>query len=185
MIDRRFLVAGIFATIVGAVFFVNAPLAFQFPVNSALVTIAGATSGLLALVGVSTRMRTRRQRTNPPDPGTSPMQPGADIEDALHTITHEPHIDTASEREAVFDRLAAVAIQRLQHEYGIDVDEARRRLGAGEWTDDPEAIAFFETGPEDDAPFVERLRESFTDDSRFVRRAQRAAAALDELEARR
>ena len=183
MIDRRFLAGGVVTTVIGIVFFVNAGIAFGFPVSDALVTIAGATAGLFALVGVSTRMRTRRQRTTPPDPGPSPLAPGADLEAALHTIQHEPHVDTADEREEVFDRLAAVAIQLLQHRFGISADEARRRLGSGEWTDDPEAAAFFETGPEDDAPFVERLKESFSDDARFARRARRAAAALDDLEA--
>lgn len=174
-----------FATLVGTVFFVNAPLAFRFPVVPMFVTIAGAMAGMLALVGVSTRMRTRRRRTSPPEPGRTPTTPGVELEAALSTIQHEPHVDTADEREVVFDRLTGVAIQRLQYANGIDADDARRRLGAGEWTDDPEAAAFFEVGPEDDAPFVERLRESFTDDSRFVRRARRAADALDELEARR
>lgn len=183
--DRRFLVAGIVATIVGAVFFVNAPLAFRFPVTSALVTIAGVTAGLLALVGVSTRLRTGRRRTAPPDPGPSPTHPGQDLEEALDAVRHGQHVDTAAEREAVFDRLAGVAIQVLERRSGVDADEARRLLGSGEWTDDPEAAAFFEAGPEDEAPLVERLRESFSDDARFARRANRAAAVLDEMEAER
>lgn len=183
MIDRRFLVVGGVVTLIGIVFFVDAATAYRFPVNAALVTIAGATAGLFALIGVSTRMRTRRRRTTPPDPGPSPEAPGEDLETALRTIQRDPHVDTADEREVVFDRLAAVAIQLLQHREGISADEARRRLGSGEWTDDPEAAAFFETGPEDDAPFVTRLKESFSDDARFAQRARRAAAALDELEA--
>lgn len=182
--DKRFLAGGVFTTVVGIVFFVNPPLAFQFPVNPGLVTLAGATAGLLALVGVSTRMRTRRQRASPPDTGPRPVHPGTDVESMLVTIQRRPHLETIDEREAVFDRLAAVAIHRLEREYGVDADEARRILGSGEWTDDPEAAAFFEAGPEDDAPFVERLKESFTDDARFARRARRAAAALDALEDR-
>lgn len=182
MKNRLSLLGGLFTTIVGIVFFVNPPLAFRFPVNEGLILAAGATSGLLALIGVSTRMRTRRRRASPPEAGPTPAHPGADIEDALHTIQHRPHTDTRDEREAVFDRLAAVAIRRLEQEYGISAEEARSRLGRGEWTDDPEAAAFFATGPEDDAPFIERLKESFTDDSRFVRRARRAAAALDAME---
>ena len=184
MIDRRFLAGGVVTTVIGIVFFVDAGIAFRFPVTAALVTIAGVTGGLFALVGVSTRMRTRRQRTSPPDPGASPVTPGEDVEAALRTIRADPHVDTVDEREAVFDRLAAVAVQLLQHREGIDADEARRRLGSGEWTDDPEAAAFFAAGPDDDAPFVTRLKESFSDDARFARRARRAAAALDELEAR-
>lgn len=185
MMDRRFLVGGVFASLVGILFFVNAPLAFRFPVNHALVTIAGATAGLLALVGVSSRMRTRRARKTPPDPGQSSTAPGADLEAALAVIRRDQHVETADEREQVYDRLAAVAIQLLQHVHGIDADEARRRLGSGEWTDDPEAAAFFETGPGDDAPFVARLTESFSDDARFARRARRVAAELDALEADR
>lgn len=179
--DRRFLVGGVAATLVGLVFFVNAGLAFRFPVTKALVTIAGAMAGLLALVGVSTRMRTRQAR-HTPGPGPTPTSPGADLEDALHAIKHEQHIDTAADREVVFDRLAAVAIRVLQRRHGIDADEARRRLGTGDWTDDLEAAAFFETGPADDAPFVVRVKESFSDDSRFARRARRAAAVLDDME---
>lgn len=185
MIDRRYLVVGGLVTLIGIVFFVDAATAYRFPVNAALVTIAGATAGLFTLIGVSTRMRTRRRRTTPPDPGPSPTAPGEEIETALRTVQRNPHVETADERATVFDRLAAVAIQLLQHREGISVDEARRRLGSGEWTDDPEAAAFFETDPEDDAPFVTRLKESFSDDARFVHRARRAAAALDELEAKR
>lgn len=185
MIDRRILVVGVAITLLGVVFFVDAETAFRFPVTAALVTIAGATAGLFALIGVSTRMRTHRRRATPPDPGPSPAAPGEDLEAALRTIKRDPHVDTADEREEVFERLAAVAIQLLQHREGIGADEARRRLGSGEWTDDPEAVAFFETGPEDDAPFVARLKESFSDDARFARRARRAAAAFDELESRR
>lgn len=184
MIDRRFLAAGLFASVLGIVFFVNASIAFRFPVNSALVTIAGATAGLLSLVGVSTRLRTIRRRTSPPAPGATPSHPGADLESALEAIQHEQHIDTADEREEVYDRLAAVGIQLLERTDGVDPEEARQRLARGDWTDDPEAAAFFRTGPADDAPFLERLRESFSDDSRFARRARRAAAALDDLEAR-
>jgi len=185
VIDRRFFVVGLLATIVGVVFFADAGLAFRFPVNPALVTIAGLAAGLLALVGVSTRMRVRRSETTPPEPGPTPATPGADLEDALRRIRREQHIDTASEREAVFDRLTAVAIQLLQRRHGIDAEEARRRLGTGEWTDDPEAAAFFEEGPEDEASFVDRLTESFSDDARFARRARRAAAELDDLEGSR
>lgn len=185
MIDRRFFVGGVFATLLGVAFFANAGLAFRFPVTQALVTIAGLASALLAVVGVSTRMRVRRHRTTPPDPGPSPAAPGEELEDALRRVRREQHIDTAAEREAVFDRLTAVAIQLLQRREGIDVGEVRRRLATGEWTADPEAAAFFEQGPEDEASFVDRLSESFSDDSRFARRARRAAEALDDLEVER
>lgn len=183
MIDRRFLVVGVVVTLIGMVFFVDAATAFRFPVTAGLVTIAGATAGLFALIGVSTRMRTSRRRTTLPDPGPSPTAPGEDLEAALRTIQRNPHVETADEREEVFDRLATVAVQLLRHRDGITAEEARRRLGSGEWTADPEAAAFFETGPEDDAAFVTRLKESFSDDARFAHRARRAAAALDELEA--
>lgn len=128
-------------------------------------------------------MRVRRVHTTPPDPGPSPHRPGDDLETALDAVRLEQHYETTAEREEIYDRLTAVAIQLLTRRYGLTADEARAQLGSGEWTDDPEAAAFFETGPEDEAPFLERLKESFSDDARFARRARRTAAALDELEA--
>lgn len=180
--DRRFLAAGVVATVAGVAFFANAALAFRFPVDHALVTIAAVTAGLLALVGTSTRLRTHRVHTPPPEPAPSASHPGAAVDDALETVRRGQHVDTADAREAVFDRLTAVAIQQLRDQLGVDADEAERRLATGEWTDDPEAAAFFQAGPADDAPLLTRLRESFTDDARFAQRARRVANALDELE---
>lgn len=185
MTDRRFLVAGVAITLAGIAFFVDAALAFQFPVDTAILTIAGGTAAVLALVGVSTRRRTFRQRTDLPDPGTRPETPGAALEADLDTIARDPHVETADERETVYERLVDVAIQQLQYRRGLSPEAARRRLSTGAWTDDPEAAAFFQTGPADEASFVERLRESFSDDARFARRARRVAAALDEMEAER
>lgn len=180
----RLFVAGAGLAVFGLALFAQPSLATQFGVDRIFVYVAGGAAALFTLVDVTARRRVAPERTEFPV-RTSLTEPGEDLESTLHEIAAGSPTDTFEEREAVHDRLSRVAIRVIARRRNCSSEEARRRLDEGTWTDDPDAAAFFAADPRETGGLIENLRESFSDESQFERRARRAAAELAALEGER
>ncbi|MFD1586109.1 hypothetical protein ACFR9U_03880 [Halorientalis brevis] len=80
-----------------------------------------------------------------------------------------------ADRDALHARLEAVALGVLVERRDWSRDTARARLKEGEWTDDPQATAFFRRDP---ASLRDRVRTVLTGEPTAARRARRV---VDEL----
>lgn len=180
---RRLLTtAGFLAVLVGFVFVLRPALAFELADTKSFLV------GALALVlGVRTLVGQRREpmeQAETPDPEvvTAFPQPGDEF-DALLAGTRGRRRSNRYNKGNVRDRLEAVAIDVLVWRTGDTRAEAKRRLDAGEWTDDPYAAAFFAGGTAS-VSLRERVSDSLSRESRFQRQARHAADAIARHEQR-
>ncbi|WP_254546200.1 DUF7269 family protein [Halomarina pelagica] len=146
----------------------------------ALLLAVGAVAVLAGVVGLRARRRTPETPPLPaPERRRSATVPGGSFDADLSSVTAFTTVGSMHDRDRVYDRLYATAVEVLTRYDGCTPEEARTRLAAGSWTDDPLAAAFFADEGRVGRPLRERLRAVVSSDPAFRRQARRAVAALD------
>lgn len=146
-----------------------------------VVLVAGSLLAVaLAVVYARQETQTRPDRWRQPEQ-TGPHVPGRAAEELLAGVTAAGRVTGDDAREDVYERLRAVAVDTLVARYDCTPDEARRRLDAGSWTDDPVAAVLFVDGAEPDWTARDRLRTLWTGEPPLRRRARHALAELSAL----
>ncbi len=185
---RRLLVVVGVASAVGGVVLVARPGLATFGERSLLVGL-----GVLALVQGGRVALDRRgasqEVAETPDPETEqdlPV-PGDDLDEALSavrrrtaTVSRGAKRSRRQRRATVRERIETAALDTIVRQYGCTRERARRALETGEWTDDPDAAAFF-TGDLDGVGPRGRLRRMLASEPPFSRRARHAADAVARL----
>jgi hypothetical protein len=177
----RLLALGFVFAVLGLLFVFNPRLAANHSVSGGFVFVVGIVGVLFAGTELTSAYRTHRQQGRPRDSSSLPA-PGEDLDSTLETIGRRSFRESVDDREAVRDRLRRIAVRVLVRQYGCSESEAHQYLAEGTWTDDPEAAKFFAAELIDPDDFLENLRASFADESRFERRARRVVDELHALE---
>lgn len=134
-------VVGVFTASVGILFFVM-PSAVRNLTTSSIVVSTLALIALTQAIIIAGRKRSM-EKIGTPDPEyrTITQIPGASFDRGLHQL-----------RPRVRHRLESAAVAVLTQVGEETVEDARRRLAEGTWTDDSRAAAFFSTDVVDDYP---------------------------------
>ncbi|WP_435317739.1 DUF7269 family protein [Haloarchaeobius sp. TZWSO28] len=145
--------------------------------NEAILVVLGVAALLQGVrIGVS-RTRNRYVQAETPDPEQSQElpTPGDDFDELLHVASTDlRRIDSREQTTTRLERAAVATIARTQ---GCSQSEAKRRIEAGEWTDDPYAAAFF-TGTLEGGSLFSRVDLLSGRQSRYHRWAVHAATEI-------
>ena len=138
---------------VGAILFAAAAamiavpsLASALPSATQGVFLVGIVAVLTGLGVVRRRLRGEVEETvtpNPERPAGNPM-PGEDVDRMLYEMTHLRQ-GVNENREHLEERLENLAVAVVRNREDCSVEEARRILQAGEWTDNETAAEFFQS----------------------------------------
>jgi hypothetical protein len=165
---RLRLLVGVLAVVFGLVLTVEPSLVPEVDLATALVLSVWALAlGQFTVAAI--RWLGDQERTQSlPDVDTRQEYPppAADLDEALAAA--KPGAHHAQTRTEVRDHLRSVAVETLARSSGQSRERAAASLDAGEWTDDADAAALFETRGDDED--VGHARPSF-------RRRVRAAVA--------
>lgn len=141
--------------------------------------------GLFAVVegvrSLQTRRRTAVDGAELPDTERrleTPL-PGDEFDERVETLSrHGSRSWAGGEHERLRRRLRDSAIEAAAHRWRLETDDARERVEAGEWTDDP-AAGWFLGGPDaPKPPWSVRARAVLVGGSAFGFYANRAADAV-------
>lgn len=110
-----------------------------------------------------------------------PRVPGRVADELLAGVTATGRVRGEDAREAVYDRLTAVAVDTLVARYDCTPETARLRLREGSWTDDEVAAALFVEGVDPEWTVRDRLRTLWTGEPPVRRRARHALSELADL----
>lgn len=176
----RSVVAAVLLAGVALAMVVYPPLATYVPANRLFVLLAGAIFLYLGLRTARERYREEFEVAEFDDPETAPdlPTPGDEFDESLAALGRLDAYDR-QRRQDLRERLTRAALDAIERERGCTRERAEEILYRGEWTDDPFAAAFFTDRV--DAPLVQRVRATFSRESRQRRRARRAALAISEL----
>jgi len=185
---RRLLVVVGVVSAVGGVVLVARPELATFGRRSLLAVL-----GVLALVQAG-RVAVGRRGVNPtgvetPDPETEqdlPV-PGEDVDETLAAVkrrrptpSRQAEMRRRKRRETLRERIETAAVETIVRQHGCTEQRARRALATGEWTDDPDAAAFF-TGDLEGVDARGRLRRALVAEPPYSLRARHAAHAVAAL----
>ncbi len=184
---RLLVVVGVVSAVGGIVLVVRPELA-TFGQQSLLAIL-----GVLALLQAGRvalgRRGATRDHTETPDPETEqdlPV-PGDDLDATLSavrrrtpTLSRQAELKRRKRRDTVRERIETAALDTIVRQHGCTRERARQALETGEWTDDPDAAAFF-TGELDGVGRRGRLRRAFDSEPPYSRRARHAAQAVAAL----
>lgn len=184
---RLLVVVGVVSAVGGVVLVVRPELA-TFGQRSLLAVL-----GVLALlqagrVAIDRRSATR-DHVETPDPETEQdlPTPGDDLEASLAavrrrapTLSRHRELQRRQRRETVRERIETAAVETIVRQHGCTRERARQALSTGEWTDDPDAAAFF-TGELEGVGRRGRLRRALASEPPYSRRARHAAGAVADL----
>lgn len=165
MVSLR-LVAGLLVFCVGIVVFLMPESVPSIPLAHLFVL---ATSFALILVGLTVAARTLeadQSSTKAPvvERPVALPRPGSDVEEQLEalSVVSARSVSSGSREVEVRDqfrtRLHRLAISVLVDHYGLTETEAAEALGAGVWSENPHAVAFFTGEYPADAPLSVRAR---------------------------
>lgn len=174
---------GLAFAVVGMAFVFDHRLAANHSVHGVFLFVVGVIGLLFVGVELTSAVRTDRQGARPPARSSLPT-PGEDLDATLEAIRDAPFRESVDDREAIRERFGRIAVRVLVRRLGYTASEAKRHLAEGTWTDDPDAARFFSADLIDPDDFYENLKASFVDESRFERRARRAASELLAMEGR-
>lgn len=144
--------------------------------------------GLFAIAQAVRSLQTRRRAgidgAEPPDVETrlETDWPGDEFDERLAVLGRKRRQSwSGGEHERLRRRLRTAAVHAVAHRRRLAQDDARARIEAGEWTDDP-AAAWFLGGPDvPRPPWSVRARAFVEDASPFGFYANRSADAIVEL----
>ncbi len=184
---RLLVVVGVVSAVAGMVLVVRSDLA-AFGQRS-LLAVLGVLALLQAGRVVIDRRGASRDRVETPDPETEQdlPTPGDDLDATLAAVRRRtPTVSRRAERsrrrrrETVRERIESAAVETIVRQHGCTRESARRALSTGEWTDDPDAAAFF-TGDPEGVGRRGRLRRALAPEPPYSRRARHAADAVAAL----
>lgn len=159
-------------------------LAFSLPGGTYGFVTSAAVAAVVA--GVALHRDGREGATvdvTAPPARRRPVRPGVEAADAIADLRVVGRRATADDgRTALRERLQSLAVDVLVAKRDVTPATARDRLEAGDWTDDPEAAAFFADGTIPALSTRDQLAALRSGDPPFARRARRVLAELDELE---
>ena len=191
--NRLALSGGVAAAIFGIALAVAPGLLAGLSLGETAVTLLGGVALVYAAIPLYGRRNTERRQAPTPDPEQVPTvaPPGEDV-DRLLAVAGSTTPHSADRRHRLRKRLEEAAVAAVRRREDCGVDEARRQLAEGTWTDDPVAAAYFTDGPvridDADLPLRRRLRLRLSKGTRRARAARRVAdevAALTGPEAPR
>jgi len=135
-----------------------------FPFGGGVVVVVGGIALILGLVIARGRYRTRLVETATPDPErpTGVPTPGDDVDRMLYEMTTLRQ-GVEENRELLEERIEKLGIAVVREREDCTVKEARRILTEGQWTDDPDARAFFEEADTAERSGLSSLRSSGTE----------------------
>ncbi|MFC4552002.1 MULTISPECIES: DUF7269 family protein [Halorussus] len=145
------------------------------------VVVFAAVAAVVTLAVVGLRAVSEVSQSAPPDPEevTSGPRPGAEfdryVDDGL-TIRERLFGDDADEMR---DRLRETAVKTTMRADDCDRETARRRVEAGEWTDDRAAASFL-VSESPSLGLAGDVRAALRGESGFQRGARRTATAIAE-----
>lgn len=150
-----------------------------------LPRVAVVVLGLFALVegarSLQSRRRTPVDGAEFPDPErrrSTPI-PGDEFDDRVATLARRGRRSWADgEHGRLRRRLRASAVEAAAHRWRLGTDDARDRVEAGEWTDDPAAAWFLGGADAPAPPWRVRARAAIAAGSAFAFYASRAADAV-------
>ncbi|WP_135820226.1 DUF7269 family protein [Halostella litorea] len=178
----RTLVAGfgLLAAAAGFVFVFVPSAAAGIGLTESIVVAVGFLALLQGYRVVSARRRSSTREFETPDPETRQElpTPGDGFDEGLAARKGR---GWAARRHRVGDRLEEAAVDAITYAEDCSEATAREMLEAGTWTDDPQAAAMFSTGRPEGSTLWRRLRETFSMEPTFDRRARRAAHAVADL----
>lgn len=177
---------GLVGFLVGIWVTISPEAATLIPLGRSFAELTGMVALFLGAFIVTRRRRVSRDRTEFPDAERrAPLPvPGDTVEtllDEASTVRLYSRPNSRGHRSqnaGLRRRLTPAAVEILMTEYGDSPAEARRRLNAGDWTDDPHAAAFFMNGFPDWTPRVVRARARLSTEDPV---GQWARHAVDEL----
>lgn len=184
---RLLVVVGVVSAVGGVVLVVRPELA-TFGQQS-LLTILGVLALLQAGRVALDRRSATRDAVGTPDPETEQdlPAPGDDLETSLAavrrrapTLSRQAELQRRQRRETVRERIEAAAVETIVRQHGCTRERARQALSTGEWTEDPDAAAFF-TGELEGVGRRGRLRRALGSEPPYSRRARHAARAVAAL----
>ncbi|WP_459194075.1 DUF58 domain-containing protein [Halosimplex sp. J119] len=175
---NRLLIAIGALLFVGAMALIVVPGAGSaLPFGNEVIFGIGALGAVTGFGVARRRLKGEVEETVTPDPerpAGNPM-PGEDVDRMLYEMTHLRQ-GVNENREHLEDRLENLAVAVVRNREDCSVEEARRILDAGEWTDNEQAAAFFQgertaaeeaglsgsllSGTDDVAAFENQFRET-------------------------
>ncbi|MBX0295738.1 DUF7269 family protein [Haloarcula nitratireducens] len=143
-----------------------------------LVAAFGVAALVLVAAALGGRAVTELEQATPPRPETVKRAPrfGSDFDETLAGEVGLRARLFSDRREAVRERLRENAVRAELAAEGCRRAEARRRVEAGDWTDDPDAAAFL--GASLSPPVRSRIRAAARGETWFRRGARRTAEAV-------
>ena len=157
-------------------------LAGLLVVNEFYVPLLG---GLALVLGYRSLRRRRRSEirgaeTDDPEVVAPVDAPGAEFDRQVASATGYRRA-TVQKRRRVRKRLEESAVAVVQRRLDCSREDARDRIEAGTWTDDPFAAAFLGGEDAPAPPLIDRLRHALSQESTFQRDARRTADAIADL----
>lgn len=177
----RNVLASLGAVLVGLgfLFVVQPGLAAVLPIPRLALVVVGLLGAVEGIRSVQRRRGSEIVGAEPPDPefGIETDAPGDDFDARIARLsTRRGWIGGDFDR--VENRLRTAAITVVAARYGLSKPEARERVEAGSWTEDPVAAAFLGGPTVPQPPLEVRLRMRLGTTPRFQRYVHRTADAI-------
>lgn len=179
--DHPILVAvGVVAVGLGVAMLYSSQLAGTIGADYVVVKAIGLLALVQGLRIVYARKRTDIDQGETPDPETTPTMrtPGTEFDETIGSLHLKSRRNFYETQNAVRERLAESAVSVLMHRENYSEEEARERLDAGTWTDDPYAASFLAESNVQSTPWREWFRGILSDQTSFQRQAHRTADAI-------
>jgi hypothetical protein len=163
----------------GFLFILQPSLAAVLPIPRLALVVIGLLAAVEGIRSVQRRRGSDIVGAEPPDPefGIETDAPGDDF-DALIARLSTRRGWIGGDFDRVENRLRTAAITVVAARFGLSKAEARERIEAGSWTDDPVAAAFLGGPTVPQPPLEVRLRMRFGTTPRFQQYAFRTADTI-------
>lgn len=179
------VVAGIGVIVVGLLLISSPSTADAVPVSIIVADVAALGAVGLGGWAARKRYRTKIDRAAVPDvefPLTMPT-PGDQIDDLIYRLS-ELREGTLEYRERIYERVRDVTIAVLMEQQQCSREHAVSQIESGNWTDDADAITFFQSGGKgtQSATLSQTLRRRVGDTtSQYERQLESTVAAIEEI----
>jgi len=171
---------GIVAVAVGLLMLFVPGFAAAIGTGYAAVTVIGLLALVQALRVGRSRMATELDAAETDDVETveAMATPGDDFDRAVAELRSGPRRNLIRERADLRETLEAAALTAVADRENCSREEARQRVEAGTWTDDPHAAALLGGSDAPSPPLFDRLKIATSTESPFQYRIRRTADAI-------
>lgn len=156
-------IAGVLLGLLGLALVLDTGITTALGLSAETTTIVAAMALVGAVLTLRLTVAITQSRSEPPTTETKAALPvpGAEVDDKLAEIDAAP-LETLDQRDDLRDRLTTIAASQFTDQFGVRETVAKDSLGAGTWTDDPHAAAFFTGEYPDWAPLRFQIRDRST-----------------------